>query len=71
MFGSEIKLLKRVCKSEENEFGTQIVKDYDFSKPTILVLGGGTAFKEEQANGYAKSVQLLLTGKSEILPRFC
>lgn len=64
-----IKLICRVPKTQENLHGYEDITEFVLSKPTVIMFGGDDTEESQAANGYAKVVQMLLTGNKEKFPR--
>lgn len=66
----EIKLVKRIPKSDESPLGCEYVTDKNvFDRPTVLVLSGGETNSSKTANYAAKMSQMLLTGDKTKFPK--
>jgi len=70
----KFELLRRVSKDEVAS-GYQMVEKFAIDKPTILVIGGANDLRKlnkvpsKDSNGYAKAVQMLITGDPTKFPK--
>ena len=58
---SGISIGLRVEKTNENEYGWDLVKDVPVDSPCVVYLGGSGAITDKAANGYAKEVENEIT----------
>ncbi|MEI6730306.1 MAG: hypothetical protein WCL30_03520 [Pseudomonadota bacterium] len=64
----EIKLLQRIPKKHDDDWGYEDIEAPALDSPCVLFLGGGDAQSSNVANWQAKISQLMLTGSKTKFP---